>query len=73
MNNLCGKSWIGLLQLWVTGGGKTRIYSGPETSAVSDCDEKKNSVPLYTHAECPVAVEEVITTSPIQEFCNDQR
>ena len=54
-------------------GGKTRIYSGPEMPAVSDCDEKKNSVPFDTHSECPVAVEEeVIMTSAIQEFCNDQ-
>ena len=41
-------------------------------SAVSDCEESKRYSPFESHTECPVAVEEEIITSAIQEFCKDQ-
>ena len=49
-----------------TSGGKTRAYTIPETSAVSDCEDEQ--------PECPVAVSEVeiITSSAIHDFCKDQ-
>ena len=44
-------------------GGKTRVLSVLETSAVSECEEDKSCAP-----QCPVAVseEEIITTSAQQ-------
>ena len=42
-----------------TSGGKTRIYSGPETPAISDCEKSKRYSPFE---------EEIITTNAIQEF-----
>ena len=49
-----------------TSGGKTREYTIPETSAVSDCEEEQ--------PKCPVAIskEEIITSSAIHDFCKDQ-
>ena len=49
-----------------TSGRKTRAYTIPETSAVSDLEDEQ--------PECPVAVseEEIITSSAIHDFCKDQ-